>query len=182
MRAIIVVDCQNDFSDHGTLAVVGAGSLATKISNFLKSIDLNQYKVVFTKDWHPKEHISFQRWPRHCVANTVGSEYIHPLELFQPKALEIKKGTICGVDSYSAFYENKNESKLLEFLKANKIQAVYVCGLVKDICVLETVNDSVKFGYNTYILEDLSLALDENVYESNVSEKVTSIKSDQLVI
>ena len=87
---------------------------------------MNHYDyIIATKDWHPKDHISFVSnhlnkevgeiikhnntnqilWPEHCIQNTYGSEF--------PKKLNHKnidkiiyKGTNKDIDSYSGFCDN----------------------------------------------------------------------------
>lgn len=179
MKAIIVIDCQNDFSSTGTLPIKGGTELATKIYDFINKLDITKYKVIFSRDWHPINHISFTHWPVHCVRNTKGAEYISPLEKIN-KDLEILKATSKNYDAYSAFYKNKFKSKLDKYLKCNNIIDIYVCGLAKDVCVLNTINDGIKYKYNTYIITDLTLAIDEKEYIKNVDSKVIEIKSGKL--
>ena len=87
MSCLIVVDMQHDFCEGGSLAVAGAKSLIEGINLEIKSGKYD--KIVFTKDWHPKDHVSFADnhpgqalystiivketgrqqtlWPIHCV-------------------------------------------------------------------------------------------------------------------
>jgi nicotinamidase/pyrazinamidase len=60
------------------------------------------------------------------------------------------------VDSYSAFFENDGTSTGLSgFLRARGIRRVLVCGLAGDYCVLWTVQDAVREGFEVFF--DLSL-------------------------
>ena len=88
MKALILVDIQNDFLPGGALAVP-RGDEIIPIANQLQYIfDI----VVATQDWHPADHGSFAAnhpgknvheqivlnglpqtlWPIHCVQNTKG--------------------------------------------------------------------------------------------------------------
>src|SRR5690349_17383610 len=90
MKALILVDIQNDFLPGGALAVPD-GDQVIPIANRLQS----QFPlVVATQDWHTKNHGSFAAshlgkkpfeqielnslpqtlWPVHCVQNTNGAE------------------------------------------------------------------------------------------------------------
>lgn len=180
MKAIIVIDCQNDFSSTGTLPISGGTELATKIYDFINKLDRTKYKLIFSRDWHPTEHISFSNWPVHCVRNTKGAEYIFPLGKIS-KDLEILKATNKNYDAYSAFYKNRFKSKLYKYLMFNYITDIYVCGLAKDVCVLNTANDGIKYKYNTYILTDLTLSIDESEYAKNIDPEVVEIKSTKLI-
>ncbi len=75
MRALIIVDVQNDFCEGGSLAVTGGAALARAISDYLAEA-ADYHHVVATKDFHidPGDHFSgtpdySSSWPPHCVLN-----------------------------------------------------------------------------------------------------------------
>ncbi len=83
MRALIIVDVQNDFCEGGSLAVAGGAAVARAISEHVAS-EPGYGHVVATKDFHidPGAHFSDHpdyaaSWPPHCVAGTAGSDF-HP--------------------------------------------------------------------------------------------------------
>ena len=55
MRALIVVDVQNDFCPGGALAVAGGDEIVAPINNRMADFDA----VILTQDWHPAGHSSF---------------------------------------------------------------------------------------------------------------------------
>lgn len=74
MRALIIVDVQNDFCEGGSLAVTGGAALARAISDYLAEA-ADYHHVVATKDFHidPGDHFSgtpdySSSWPPHCVS------------------------------------------------------------------------------------------------------------------
>ena len=75
--ALIVVDVQKDFCSGGALAVHDAEAIVPVINRLLPHFDC----VVYTRDWHPPYHASFETeggpWPIHCVQGTRGAEF-HP--------------------------------------------------------------------------------------------------------
>ena len=84
MKALIIVDVQNDFCEGGALAVKGGNDIARKIGEKLKLHQFSsQYSaIIFTQDWHidPGDHFSdnpdyADSWPVHCVANTTAQNY-----------------------------------------------------------------------------------------------------------
>ena len=83
MRALIIVDVQNDFCAGGSLAVTGGAELGFAINHYLAGHRGYQH-VVATKDSHidPGDHFSDQpdfstSWPPHCIAGSAGAEF-HP--------------------------------------------------------------------------------------------------------
>ena len=84
VRALIVVDVQNDFCEGGSLAVPGGAFVARSISERLATSGSEYAHVVATQDHHidPGDHFSahpdyVRSWPPHCVAGTPGAEF-HP--------------------------------------------------------------------------------------------------------
>lgn len=61
-------------------------------------------------------------------------------------------------DRYSAF-EATNEN-LNDFLKENQVLDVYITGLTTEYCVKNTAIDSVRNGFNTFVLTDAIAAVE----------------------
>ena len=169
MKALIIVDMQNDFCPGGALAVEYGDTIVEGIN----AIALKFNVVVTTQDWHPQNHGSFASnhkgskpydvgtlsgrsqvfWPDHCVQNTNGAEF-HPN--LQVSGRNFVKGTHPAADSYSGFFDDDGTSTGLdEYLKSIKVTQVYICGLATDYCVKFTALDALKQGYGVVVLEDL---------------------------
>ncbi|MGW8193463.1 MAG: bifunctional nicotinamidase/pyrazinamidase [Desulforhopalus sp.] len=169
MKALVIVDLQNDFCPGGPLAVADGDAIVVGINHLASRFEV----VVTTQDWHPHNHGSFASnhekarpfdmgtlsgreqvlWPDHCVQNTKGAE-LHPN--LQVKAQNFVKGTDPEADSYSGFFDNNGVSTgLHEYLEQMEVNQVYICGLATDYCVKFTVLDALKLGYATIVLEDL---------------------------
>ena len=169
MKALIIVDVQNDFCPGGALAVTDGDAIVTGINEIAAKMDV----VVTTQDWHPQNHGSFASnnplakpydigklsgrdqvmWPDHCVQGTNGAAF-HPG--LYVKAKNFVKGTNKDADSYSGFFDDDGGSTgLNEYLKLNGVTQVFVCGLATDYCVKFTALDALKQGYTTFVFEDL---------------------------
>jgi nicotinamidase/pyrazinamidase len=160
MRALIIVDVQNDFCEGGSLAVTGGSAVARAISELLA----NQHEyahVVATKDFHidPGEHFSDDpdyavSWPRHCVVGTSGADF-HAL--FDPGAVEavFMKGHYSA--AYSGF-EGTDEAgtPLADWLRQRGVDEVDIVGIATDYCVKATAADAAKAGFSTRVLLDLT--------------------------
>lgn len=151
MKALLVVDVQNDFSSHGALPVKGGEEIVGVINRMMPFFD----KVVLTQDWHPEKHCSFGQWPRHCVQGSHGAEFIRGLDT-RYASLILRKGTNVKIDSYSAFTENDKTTTtgLAGWLAAHSINDVYVCGLALDYCVAYSAFDCVGSGRQTCVIMD----------------------------
>ena len=171
MKALIIVDVQNDFCPGGALPVPEGDRVVEVINRIQPGFDL----VVATQDWHPADHGSFAAnhpgrrpgeqielaglpqilWPVHCVQGTPGAELHAGLDRSRI-ARVFHKGTDPNVDSYSGFFDNgrRTSTGLGEYLKGQGVTEVYVCGLATDYCVKFTALDAVGLGFKTYLIED----------------------------
>ncbi|VEG46747.1 nicotinamidase-like amidase [Mycolicibacterium flavescens] len=160
MKALIIVDVQNDFCEGGSLAVSGGTDVARNISQLLA--DQTEYAhVVATKDFHidPGDHFSdnpdfVTSWPRHCVVGTTGADF-HPQ--FRPDAVEavFTKGEYSA--AYSGF-EGSDEAgtTLADWLRERGVDQIDVVGIATDHCVRATAADAVANGFTTRVLLDLT--------------------------
>jgi len=171
MRALILVDLQNDFCPGGALAVTD-GDKVIPVANAVQSkFDI----VIATQDWHPADHGSFAAnhegknpgevidlhglqqvlWPVHCIQGSNGAEFVGGLNTDHVTKV-FRKGTDPTVDSYSGFYDNdrRNSTGLTEYLLENGVTEVYIMGLATDYCVKFTALDAVDDGFETFLIED----------------------------
>jgi len=187
MRALILVDIQNDFVPGGALPVA-EGDQVVPVANALQSkFEL----VVATQDWHPENHGSFAAnhpgknpgdvidlsgltqilWPVHCVQGTLGAEFVSGLNTSEV-ARVFHKGTDPGIDSYSGFFDNghRKATGLGDYLKERGVAAVYVMGLATDYCVKFTALDALRLGFATFLVMDGSLGV--NLQPGDVTRAV----------
>jgi nicotinamidase/pyrazinamidase len=143
MRALIIVDVQNDFCEGGSLAVAGGTAVARAISERLAA-DHGYGHVVATKDFHvdPGAHFSDHpdyaaSWPPHCVAGTTGADF-HP---------DLDTG-----------FEGADEAgtPLADWLRAHGVDEVDVAGIATDYCVHATAADAAQAGFGTRVLLGLT--------------------------
>ena len=171
MKALILVDIQNDFVTGGALEVPQGEEIVPTVNALQKHFDF----IVATQDYHPADHGSFAAnhvgkqigevtdlngldqilWPVHCVQGTQGAEFVSSLDMSKVKKI-FTKGTDAGIDSYSGFYDNghKKSTGLADYLKEQGVAEVYVVGLATDYCVKFTALDAVKEGFKTYLIKD----------------------------
>jgi len=160
MRALIIVDVQNDFCEGGSLAVAGGAAVARAVSEHLAGS--HEYAhVVATKDFHvdPGSHFSdhpdyAESWPPHCVAGTPGADFHPDLDTSAVEAVFFKGAHAAA---YSGF-EGADEAgtPLADWLRARDVDAVDVVGIATDYCVHATAADAARAGFATRVLLDLT--------------------------
>src|ERR1700751_6473504 len=178
MKALIIVDVQNDFLPGGALAVA-EGDLVVPVINQLS----HEFDLVFTtQDWHPANHCSFAAshpdkkigdrilidgqeqilWPVHCVQNTYGAELaagLHPKVI--SGGVHISKGTDERVDSYSGFFENlrKRSTGLETLLRQHEVDDLTIVRLATDYYVKATVLDARDLCFQVTVCENACRAV-----------------------
>jgi nicotinamidase/pyrazinamidase len=142
-EALIIVDFQNDFTPGGALAVRNGDQIADRVNEL--AADPRFDLVVATRDWHPRDHGSFEErggpWPVHCVQGTEGAE-LHPSLERERVDVIIDKGTDPETEGYSGF----EGTTLGELLRERGIDRVTVVGLATDYCVKNTALDALQQG------------------------------------
>jgi len=158
--ALIVVDVQRDFCEGGALAASNTISLLEPLSKFVDEARGKGMLVVYTHDWHPENHSSFQAnggpWPVHCVAGQAGAELMAPLRAGAGDVV-IHKGVGVNGAGYSGFDETALENELRE----KGITRVGVTGIATEYCVRATAMDAKKAKFETAVLEDLIRAVED---------------------
>src|SRR2546425_4792210 len=160
--AMILVDIQNDFCPGGALAVNEGDQIVPAVNRLIPEFPL----VISTQDWHPENHISFEEqggpWPPHCVQGTLGAELHSDLKT-DTIAHYFRKASSPDKDDYSEFAGKDAQGRTLDdVLKSHRVNKLYVVGLATDYCVLETVLDGIKYGYDVYPVTDAMRAVNVN--------------------
>jgi nicotinamidase/pyrazinamidase len=192
MKALLIVDMQNDFMPGGPLAVPGADEIIPGINRLIPKFPL----VVASQDWHPAGHCSFAAshpgkkegeivdvkgvlqilWPVHCVRNTKGAELVASLDQ-EAVASRFCKGTDQSIDSYSAFFDNakRKSTGLGDFLRSRNVTDLYIAGVATDYCVLYSTLDALELGLTVYVITDCCRGL--NIKPSDVDNALAAIKA-----
>jgi len=202
MKALLLIDIQNDFIPGGALAVPGGDEIIDVVNKLQGHFDL----VIATQDWHPANHESFASqhegkqefevieldglkqvlWPDHCVQGTTGAAFYPKLLMNRVEAI-FRKGTDASIDSYSGFYDNGHlkSTGLADYLKGKGITDVYLVGLAGDYCVYFSAKDAIGEGFQTYLIEDAIRSINSNDFEKAKEDIIGKggqvIKSNKIV-
>ncbi|MDP4261383.1 MAG: bifunctional nicotinamidase/pyrazinamidase [Bacteroidota bacterium] len=189
MKALVLIDIQNDFLPGGSLAVPGGDAIIPIVNRLQPFFEL----VVATQDWHPANHKSFASqhngkkpfdiislhglrqtlWPDHCIQGTPGAGFPGELNLNKTETI-FRKGTNPEIDSYSGFYDNghRKSTGLAGYLRNKKVNEVYLAGLAGDICVFSTAMDSLEEKFITFIIEDATRPINRQDFKKAMQDFV----------
>ena len=177
MKALVVIDPQNDFCPGGALAVAEGDSIMQPINEMMGAFDL----VILTQDWHPQGHSSFASshdgaapfsltdmpygpqvlWPDHCIQGSDGAAFHPALDTMRADVV-IRKGSNPAVDSYSAFFENDKATAtgLAGLLRDRGCEDLTMVGLATDYCVAWSALDGVANGFRVEVRLPTCRAID----------------------
>ncbi|HUZ57444.1 MAG TPA: bifunctional nicotinamidase/pyrazinamidase [Hanamia sp.] len=190
MKTLIIVDIQNDFLPGGALAVKNGDAIIPVINKLQNEFEL----VIATQDWHPADHKSFASihpgkkifdeitldglpqvlWPDHCVQETYGAQFSNALSTKKIEAI-FRKGMDKNIDSYSGFFDNgkKKAIGMGAYLKGRGVTEIYVTGLAADYCVNFTALDGLELGFDSIIVTDATLPIDEENFKKVVEKFIS---------
>ena len=171
MRALLLVDVQNDFMPFGTLPVAYGDAVVAVANTLMPKFEL----VIASQDWHPAGHASFASshdghssgdvvdvagslqvlWPDHCVQDSPGASFHSGLDVAAIDHV-VRKGTDPTIDSYSAFFDNSHakDTGLAAYLREQGVDEVWLVGLATDYCVKFTAIDGRGEGFDVVVVED----------------------------
>jgi nicotinamidase/pyrazinamidase len=166
VRALVIVDVQNDFCEGGSLAVAGGAAVAAAISAYLADHGGGSYDhIVASQDFHvdPGDHFSAHpdyssSWPAHCVAETAGARFHPALDASRVEEV-FRKGQYAA--AYSAFEGTNADGEALGgWLTTRGVTDVDVVGIATDHCVAATAADAASAGFATTVLLHLTAGVD----------------------
>jgi nicotinamidase/pyrazinamidase len=198
--ALIVSDLQRDFLPGGSLAIASSDEVVAPIAR----ISALFATVIAVEDFHPRGHVSFASshpgravgdeidvfgerqhlWPDHCVAGSPGAA-LDPALSDARIAIHLRKGMRAEVDSYSAFRENvgpggkRASTGLGALLSARQVSRLFIVGLARDYCVLRSALDSVNEGFETWIVDDLTRAIEPSK-QAEVDQQLSDARVGRL--
>lgn len=125
MKALVVVDMQNDFVT-GSLKNEEAQKIVRPIKNF---IDGFEGEVIYTRDTHEENYLDTNEGRhlpvKHCIKGTWGHEIVDELK---PKSSKIINKPSFGSEDLACYLDFLNEK--------NHIDEIHFVGVCTDICVI----------------------------------------------
>ena len=139
MKALVVVDMQNDFV-HGKLGTIEARTAIEQVNDWIiwanfsiRNDHSDRTPIIFTRDTHTEEswrnYMESDNFPIHCERGTYGWEIIDEIDT--------TGGIIIDKESFGGKEIIQN---LKEFESQNQdyLDEIVVCGVCTDICVIST--------------------------------------------
>ncbi|MFP4108885.1 MAG: isochorismatase family protein [Desulfonatronovibrio sp.] len=172
---LLIIDVQKDFCPGGAMAVEGGHEIIPVLNKWIESALDNEIPVYASRDWHPKNDISFREyggsWPPHCLQDSEGARF-HPDLKLPGSVIKVTKGVRFDHDQKSAF----DKTGLAALLRKLGIKRLWIGGLALDVCVLASALDARQEGFEVMLIKDATRAVTtdggekalEKIYEAGV--------------
>ncbi|BBA36705.1 isochorismatase hydrolase [Methylocaldum marinum] len=151
--ALIIVDVQNDFCPGGALPIENGNAVVPILNRWIAAAVSRNVPVYASRDWHPAGHVSFRQsggpWPPHCLQDSEGARF-HPDLKLPDSTVIVTKGVRFDRDQNSAF----DQTGLARHLRKAGIKRLWIGGLAEDICVLATVLDARREGFEAILIRE----------------------------
>ena len=154
-NVVLVVDMLVGFMESGHNLYCGDDSRKI-IPNIQRLIEREQAMgspVLFICDNHDPDDLEFRMFPEHCIRGTREAEVIAELAKYE--------GDVIHKRRYSAFFETDLEQRL----EAIGPDAVIICGVCTDICVMHTASDARNRDYTVEVALDCVATFDPQAHE-----------------
>lgn len=164
--ALIVVDVQKDFAKPDYAfgeSVEHLDEMIKRTEKFLDRYRNSGRNPIFVRTVHDEntdsptwiKKYNSEEFNRPCIKNTEGTEFISELNVKE-------KDIVVTKHRYDAFHNTNLE----QYLTANDISEILVCGIATNICVESTVRSAYNRDYNVTTISDCVGAADEHLHDA----------------
>lgn len=152
MKALIIIDIQNDYFEEGKMPLVAPEAAAQNAKKILADFRLKNLPVIIV------QHIASRPEGGFFLPNTLGAE-IHA----SVKPLDTEKIVV-------KHYPNSfRETDLYEYLNKLDINDLVICGMMTHMCIDATTRAAKDLGYNCTVIGDACATCDLEIF-GNVTE------------
>ncbi len=151
-QALLIIDIQNDYFEGGANPLSGSLEASLNAKKILNKFRQDSLPVIHIK------HLSLRSGSTFFIPNTKGAE-IHEnvAPLAQEKVI---------IKNYPNSFIN---TELLEYLKAQNITDLVICGMMTHMCIDATVRAAKDYNFNCTIISDACATKDLSVDGATVT-------------
>ncbi len=145
-KALLIIDIQNDYFEHGTMPLTGSFAASNNAKNVLETFRNSNLPIIHI------QHIATRPTATFFLPGTQGAE-IHD----SVKPLETEKVIV-------KHYPNSfRDTELFEYLKDNEIIDLAICGMMTHMCIDATVRAAKDYGFSITLIGDACATKDLDV-------------------
>lgn len=185
MKALLLIDFQNDFGGFGTLAQPQAAAIVAATQLLLKEQDFDL--VIASQNWMPATHPIFaanhyfrypkqlvpingkeeRLWPIYGVQESFGADWMAGFPVEQVDKV-LQKGLEEGILPYSCF-SPATSFDLHNYLQTQGVQELVLGGFLTEFAVQHTALDALELGYQVRVIKELCGAANLDTVEDGAA-------------
>ena len=160
MKALIIVDMQNDFID-GALGTPEAQAIVPNVVNKMKKHKNTDTIILFTKDTHKKDYLDTPEGKKlpipHCIKGTPGWSIAKPIasEFKSDGYMTYSSDTVVNGRVLKSTFGSYD---LLKILDSDEVEfdEIELCGVCTDICVISNAIMIKNYFPDVKVIVDVS--------------------------
>jgi len=154
MKALIIIDIQNDYFESGTNPLFKSWEASLNAKKILERFRQEELPIVHIR------HLSTRAGSAFFIPGSIGSEIhknVYPLE-----------GEKIIIKNYPNSFR---ETELNEYLQSEKITDLVICGMMTHMCVDATTRAAKDLDYNCTVISDACATKDLEIHGEKVEAK-----------
>jgi nicotinamidase-related amidase len=158
--ALIIVDMLNDFVlKDAPLKVPGALEIIKPINREISNARSKGHPIIYICDSHGEEDREFDIYPPHAITGSRGAKIVDPLKPGDGDIIVYKK-TLSGF----------HKTGLMEILRENGIEEIFITGCVVNICVFLIAAEAVSRGFVVNVVRDAVAGFSKRDYDFSLEQ------------
>ena len=157
-KALIIVDIQNDYFRKGTMPLVGSDEASENAKLLLERFRNDRLTIIHI------QHIATDPTATFFIPNTDGAKINNNVKPIGQEKIIVKH------------YPNSfRETELLNYLTANNITDLTICGMMTHMCIDATTRAAYDLGFNCIVVGDACAT--KNLYLNGHTVKANDVQT-----
>lgn len=161
MKALLIIDIQNDYFEGGAMPLVGSFEAAEKTKLIIDDFRKKQLPVIYI------QHIAAMPEAGFFLPDTKGAEIYEGVKPQTTEKIIVKH-----------FPNSFIQTGLDEYLKSQGVDELVITGMMTHMCVDATTRGAKDLGYNCTVIGDASATRDLEIFGQQV--KASKVKKSFL--
>jgi len=151
MKALLVIDIQNDYFEGGAMPLVGSSQAAEKTKLIIEDFRKKQLPVIYI------QHIAARPEAGFFLPDTQGAKIYEGIKPQLKEKIIVKH-----------FPNSFIQTSLDEYLKSMEITELVITGMMTHMCVDATTRAAKDLGYNCTVIGDACATRDLEIFGQKV--------------
>ncbi len=154
MKALLIVDIQNDYFENGTMTLAGSLQASEKAGLILENFRKEKLPIIFI------QHIAASPDATFFLPDTEGAEIHKNVKPLNTEKMIIKH-----------FPNSFRETELHQYLTELEVKELVICGMMTHMCIDATARAAKDLGYECTVIGDACATRNLEIFGESVEAK-----------